>query len=118
MRWEGLLHGLRLDNDGKASVTLIVKGTGGGVAWVVTYWDAVTGGTDITSQVTGSKGWSVALAAGVKKFFRVNADHSGPPDAFRGSGGRNAATILRRRLTTTEPSTPRREWCGSTWSHR
>lgn len=47
---------LRLFNDGNVSDSFTVTGTAGGGGWTVAYFDAATGGNDITAQVTGA-GW-------------------------------------------------------------
>jgi hypothetical protein len=63
---------LRVQNDGSASDNFKITGTVGGSSWVVQYFDAASGGTNITSLVTGS-GWTTpsALAPGASKDLRV-----------------------------------------------
>ncbi|MEW6026496.1 MAG: hypothetical protein AB1599_04285, partial [Planctomycetota bacterium] len=47
---------IRLENDGNVSDTFSITGTAGDAWWAVTYYDAETGGTNITGNMTGS-GW-------------------------------------------------------------
>ena len=62
---------LRAQNDGPAAAYLRVKGTGGNSTFVVHYYDALTGGSDITSTVTGT-GWITRLLnPGGRSEFRV-----------------------------------------------
>ncbi len=77
-----VVYELKLENDGNASDTFTVTGTAGGSGWTVTYYSALTGGTDITSQVTGT-GWATAsLAPGASLELRVVVD----PDASVSGG--------------------------------
>jgi len=66
-------YALKIQNDGNAADAFKVTASAGDTAWTVKYYDALTGGTDITSQVTGSAGWTTAsLAAVGTKEFRVD----------------------------------------------
>ncbi|MBA7608617.1 hypothetical protein ES703_15796 [subsurface metagenome] len=60
-----------MENDSNAPDTLNVSGTAGGGGWTITYYDALSGGSDITSDVIGG-GWSTGvLAPGASKEIRV-----------------------------------------------
>jgi parallel beta-helix repeat protein len=48
---------IKVKNAGNAAEWISVLGTGNSTGWTVTYYDAKTSGTDITSQVTGGSGW-------------------------------------------------------------
>lgn len=62
---------IRIQNDGNASDNITVTGTAGNASFTVAYFDAASGGTNITSSVTGS-GWATgSLAAGATKEIRV-----------------------------------------------
>lgn len=56
---------IKIENDGgiddKIIVTAAEFGTG---AWTTEYYDALSGGNDITSQITSSSGWQITLAVG------------------------------------------------------
>jgi uncharacterized membrane protein len=74
------VYHLNLQNDGNVTDNFKVTGSAGVTGWTINYYDALTGGTDITSQVTGS-GWMVnSLAAGGTTEFRaeVTPDSSVP----------------------------------------
>ncbi|MCK5578512.1 MAG: DUF11 domain-containing protein, partial [Planctomycetes bacterium] len=68
---------LKIENDGNEPDTITVTGTAGGSGWSVTYYDALSGGTDITTEGTGSgAGWNLA-AAGTKEIrVEISADGS------------------------------------------
>ncbi|GAH53607.1 unnamed protein product, partial [marine sediment metagenome] len=71
------VYDIKIENDGNVSDTFTVTGNAGGSGWTVTYYDALTGGSDITSDVTGG-GWSTgALASGVSTEIRVEVTPSG-----------------------------------------
>jgi outer membrane protein assembly factor BamB len=71
------VYELKVQNDGAVDDSFTVTGSPGGDGWTVTYYDALSGGTDITDQVTGA-GWSVNdLAARASVEFRVEVT----PDA-------------------------------------
>ena len=62
---------IKVENDSNAPDTLNVSGTAGGGGWTITYYDALSGGSDITSDVIGG-GWSTGLLApGASKEIRV-----------------------------------------------
>lgn len=65
------IYYLQVQNDGMNSDTLKVTGTAAGAGWTVRYFDAASGGTDITAQVTGANGWRPQLASTVSQEFRV-----------------------------------------------
>ena len=62
---------IKVGNDSNAPDALNVSGTAGGGGWTITYYDALSGGSDITSDVIGG-GWSTGvLAPGASKEIRV-----------------------------------------------
>ena len=62
---------IKIENDGNTSDTFAVTGTAGGGGWTATYYDALTGGSDITSDVIGD-GWSTGvLAPGASEEIRL-----------------------------------------------
>ena len=68
---------IKVENDSSAPDALNVSGTAGGGGWTVTYYDALTGGSDITSDVIGG-GWSTGvLAPGASKEIRVEVTPDG-----------------------------------------
>ena len=65
------VYELQVQNDGTAADAFTVKGTKGGGAWTLAYFNRLTGGINITSQVTGT-GWQTAsLASGAARAFRA-----------------------------------------------
>jgi len=63
---------LKVENDGNVSDSFKVTGTAGVTGWTITYYDAVSAGTNITAAITGTAGWTpAALAPGAVKEFRV-----------------------------------------------
>jgi uncharacterized membrane protein len=62
---------LKLQNDGNVSDTFKVTGPPGSSGWTVRYYDAVSGGNDITAEVTGAGWTSGSLAPGASLEFRV-----------------------------------------------
>src|SRR3989339_110464 len=48
---------IRVENDGNSDDVFSITGTPGNADWVISYYDAETGGADITTQVTGI-GWA------------------------------------------------------------
>ncbi|TKJ43464.1 hypothetical protein CEE36_03770 [candidate division TA06 bacterium B3_TA06] len=48
---------IKVESDGDIPDTIMVTGAGSTTGWTVSYYDALTGGTDITASVTGS-GWA------------------------------------------------------------
>ncbi|MBI3922583.1 MAG: hypothetical protein HY318_14265, partial [Armatimonadetes bacterium] len=68
---------LRIQNDGNAADSFKITGTAGTTGWVVKYFDAASGGTDITTKVTSTGGWVVTnLGGGQSKDFRVEVTPS------------------------------------------
>ena len=62
---------VRLQNDGFQADTFGVTGSRSGSGWTIRYFDAVSGGTEITAQVTGT-GWvGASLAPGTTRDLRV-----------------------------------------------
>ncbi|MHB9024070.1 MAG: S8 family peptidase [Armatimonadota bacterium] len=65
------IYPLAVQNDGSGSDSFVINGTAGGSGWTVRYYNATSGGAEITSQVTGA-GWSTgAMAAGATLQFRA-----------------------------------------------
>lgn len=62
---------LQVQNDGNATDTFTLKSTTAASGWTVRYYDAVTGGNDITSQITGTGYRSYTLANGASQYLRV-----------------------------------------------
>jgi hypothetical protein len=68
---------IKIENDANTTDEVIVKGIGASGDWALTYYDAKTGGNNITSSITGS-GWSTGtLASGESKEIRMVAANSG-----------------------------------------
>ncbi len=62
---------IMLENDANIPDTLRITGTAGNSQWLVGYFDALTGGNNITSTVT-TAGWSSGeIAAGSSKQLRI-----------------------------------------------
>lgn len=55
--WTTVAFHIRIENDSNTVDDYTVTGTGSGSGWTVRYFDALTGGADITGQLTGA-GWS------------------------------------------------------------
>jgi hypothetical protein len=74
---------IKIKNAGNMTDYAIITGTGSLDSWAVTYYDALTGGSDITSQITGS-GWATgSLASTETKEIRVVANYSGTISATK-----------------------------------
>ena len=56
--------------DGTAPEPLTLTGPAGSTGWTVRYFDAPTGGSDMTTAVTGS-GWTIGLGPGATREIRV-----------------------------------------------
>lgn len=62
---------LQIQNASIVNDTQVLTGGAGPTGWTVTYWDASSGGSNVTSQVIGS-GWvSPVLVGGASKVLRV-----------------------------------------------
>lgn len=63
---------IKIENDGSASDVIIVTGPAGDASWDIKYFDDLTGGNNITSQVT-STGWATqSLSPGTEfAYLRV-----------------------------------------------
>ena len=61
---------IRVENDGNSEDSIRITGTGGSSKWDVKYYDALTGGSEITSDVVGA-GYSVVLASGAYTEIRA-----------------------------------------------
>ena len=74
------VYHIKIENDGDASDQIVVKGTPSSQGWDVKYYDALTGGTEITEDIIGS-GWSTGeLSIGEFKEVRVEITPSSAPD--------------------------------------
>jgi hypothetical protein len=68
---------VKIKNAGNTTDEVIVTGTASSGSWSVTYYDAKTGGSNITSQVIGS-GWSTGVMTSAEtKEIRVVVEYSG-----------------------------------------
>lgn len=60
-----------IQNDAAAADAVTLTGPAGGAGWAINYFDAPTGGNDITAEVTGA-GWTTgSLGAGAAREIRV-----------------------------------------------
>lgn len=65
------VYQVQLQNDGNTADSFVITAPAIASGWTVRYFDAVSGGNDISSQLTGA-GWHTAvLNAGVAQSFRV-----------------------------------------------
>ena len=64
------VYNIKIQNNGNTIDSFNITATKTGSSWTVKYFDALTGGTDITSNITGD-GWIVSLASGASKEFRI-----------------------------------------------
>lgn len=61
-----------IQNDGTAADTIAVAGPASDADWTLTYFDAPTGGTDVTAAVTGPGGLAIGpLAPGAVSVLRI-----------------------------------------------
>jgi hypothetical protein len=67
---------VKIENEGNTTDEVIVTGTSSSGDWTVTYYDAKTGGSNITSQVAGS-GWSTNLSSTESREIRATVQNSG-----------------------------------------
>jgi len=68
---------IKIENDANTTDEVIVKGRGSSGDWALTYYDAKTGGNNITSSIEGS-GWSTGiLASGGTREVRMVVANSG-----------------------------------------
>ncbi|MCK4908857.1 MAG: hypothetical protein KAS70_03060, partial [Planctomycetes bacterium] len=66
-----VIYHIQIQNDGNNAEAFSVTGTDGGSGWTLTYYDALSGGTDITTEVTGSQWETTSMAIGEIKYIRV-----------------------------------------------
>lgn len=71
------IYVLRLQNDDTVAVSFTVTSTAGDANWQIKYFDAETGGTEITTDVTGAGYSVVGLASGATKDLRVEIKYVG-----------------------------------------
>ncbi|MBI3922499.1 MAG: hypothetical protein HY318_13840, partial [Armatimonadetes bacterium] len=74
------IYELKAENDGNRSVDYVVTGTGTSSGFDVKYFDALSGGTDITSLVTGA-GKTFNLAPAASREFRVEVTPNPDPNS-------------------------------------
>lgn len=70
------VYAVRIENDGTIPGSFQVRGNAGGTGWTVKYFDALSGGNDITARVTATTGpaWPAdPLAPGASTVIRVEA---------------------------------------------
>jgi len=73
---------IKVENDGNVNNKFTITGTASGGGWWITYYDATTAGTDITSNVTGLGWLTASLVMNASKEIRVEIY----PDATVGGG--------------------------------
>ncbi len=79
----GVFH-ISIQNDGETDDSFVVTGRAGTTIWPVKYYDAFSGGSDITAQVSGPGGWTVGpLASGAAVPMRC--EMTAPADAIGNS---------------------------------
>ena len=111
------IYHLRIGNDGNATDSnIVITGTAGTAEWDVAYYDAASGGTDVTAQVTGSSGWSVpSLARDTTRVMRVevtpllNATTAAPYTVYARASRGGAVSDTVRAETTAVGSQPDNE---------
>ncbi|MEN6573401.1 hypothetical protein [Methanobacterium aggregans] len=64
------VYNIKIQNNGNTMDGFNITATTTDASWTVKYFDALTGGNDITSNITGD-GWIVSLASGASKEFMV-----------------------------------------------
>lgn len=74
---ESAVYYIKIKNAGNTSDEAIITGPAGSGDWAATYYDAKTGGNNITAQITSS-GWpTVSLGSAETKELRVVVQNSG-----------------------------------------
>ena len=69
---EKATYEIKVQNDADSAGSFILTAPAGGNGWTVQYFDSLTEGTDITTQITGEDGWSTgALAIGASREIRI-----------------------------------------------
>ncbi|MDI6787956.1 MAG: PKD domain-containing protein [Planctomycetota bacterium] len=87
---------IKLENDGNVGMGFSVTGTGEGGGWVVEYYDALSGGNNITTAVIG-QGWlSSVLSRSASQEIRVEVS---PGLSVRGSSQRTVYIGIRAGLS-------------------
>ncbi len=73
---------IRARNRGLLTDALTITGNAGDSSWTVTYYDALSGGSDVTAQVTGA-GWTTSdLASG--EYVELRAEVTPGPGVMQG----------------------------------
>ncbi len=62
---------ITLQNDGNAPDTYTLTGTAGGAGWSVNYFDARSGGANVTSSITAAGGMQLPVCRGAPRELRV-----------------------------------------------
>ncbi len=86
---------VQVQNEGPEARSLVVKGMGGGTGWTPHFFDAATGGIDITGELTSASGWSTpVLAAGAGITLRVEVPSLQLLSNEKGSGDKEIAVSV------------------------
>jgi len=111
----------QIQNDGNVSDSITLTGTGGGSGWTVRYFDALSGGNDVTTAMTTSGVPVANLAVGGSATFRVELtpdttvavanSFSANITAVSGVDGTRQDVV---RATATRILGPRLEFAGTT----
>lgn len=84
------IYEITIENDDNAEDTVVVTGTAGDANWTVSYFDAFSGGSDITTEVTGAGWTSAALSSGATAEIRAEV----LPGVSVAEGERFTATVV------------------------
>jgi len=84
-RGEPAIYHVLLENDGDRQDSFTVAGPGGAGGWTVSYYDAPTGGNDITSQVTGPTGWRTKSQAPTTRPMQLRIEVAPGPSVSAGA---------------------------------
>lgn len=118
------VYHLKVQNDGTISDSFSIAGDAGGSGWTVRYFDAVTGGNDITAAVIGYGHSTAQLVPGASTEMRVEVavDPGVRPSAswelFVTVRSATDATITDTVKTTTsapQPRTATHQFAAGTW---
>ncbi|MBI5699150.1 right-handed parallel beta-helix repeat-containing protein [Candidatus Saganbacteria bacterium] len=101
----------KIKNAGNTAEYISVLGTGDSTGWTVIYYDATSGGNDITSQVTGGSGWPTLVNSSEAKEIRATvhstADTPSTKEVFVTSVSSNNTTkkdVVGATTTASNPS--------------
>ena len=76
-RGQTVVYNIQVCNAGYAAASLLLTGSGNIDDWTIKYFDALTGGNDITGSITGAGWTSPALAPSATTFIRAELTLSG-----------------------------------------